>query len=418
MDSDLPDVTSDSRHRILVIIGVSLAIIFFAATIFAFLGQAPKQSNDTQDRTVNTKDNSEKEAEAKNTSMLVQTPFLFAKVDTTQQKTEVYKRPAGADRSDKIISIDGVFDGAKYTRLGTSIAFAIGGGVYVSSDEGTSFKTIYNAPAGEEVTSLRFSKHKAKLLVAVTSAYGAGASAHYGNQVYKMEADGSKQQKVMEVGDVGLFIRDWSVESGSILYQSGCNRCDQASRLTAVYSMKTKKTTTLPIQDGDAIGSIALNDAGTKVIYGVALHDSSIKVYGSLKDSYYGPPYTIHRYDIQTKQDRVVTKLGKRVANPKSYADIPAQPLIATAGTKYGRQYYYVYNSKITLLFDDNHTEELMDSPANLQDILFVSEDQVLATIKTDSAWKLVSFNPKNNQQQTLFEASHNDIPLGISDQF
>lgn len=417
MDSDLPGVTHDIRHRILILIGVSLAIIFFVAIVFAYLGQTPKQ-NTTKNGSLSKENSSEKEAATDNAATLVQTPFLFAKVDTSQQKTSVYKRPPGADRSDKIIDVVGTFDGLKYTRLGSNVAFAVGGSVYGSDNEGSSFKTVYTAPTGEEVTSLRFSKHKAKLLVAVTSAYGAGAGSHYGNQVYKMEADGSKQEKVMEVGDVGVFIRDWSVESGNVLYQSGCNRCDQASRLTAVYSMKTKKTTTLPTQDGDAIGSIALNDAGTKVIYGVALHDPSVKVYGSIKDSYYGPPYTIHRYDIQTKQDRVVTKLGKRVANPKSYADIPVQPLIATAGTKYGRQYYYVYNSKITLLFDDNHTEELMDSPANFQDILFVSEDQVLATIKTESAWKLVSFNPKSNQQQTLFEASHNDIPLGISDQF
>lgn len=415
MDDDLPEVSHDVHHKFLIIGGIVFVVFILVAVIFAFMGQAPKQTTEKDSARKTTSDES---GSIENNSLLVQTQFMYAQVDTTQQKTTIFRRPEGADVSQKVIEVSGVFKETQYTRLSGNVAFAIGQDVYTSSDSGISFKKIFTSRPSEEVTSLRFSKHKAKLLVAVTNAYGNVAGTQYGNHLYKMDVDGANQEKVLELSDVGVFIKDWSIESGNILYQSGCNKCDQATRTSAIYSVKTKKTINLPVQDGNRIGNLALNDAGTKTIYSTALHDPTISVYGSLKNGYYGPPYEIRKYDINNKQDRVVQKIGKRLTNPKSYDVIPLQPLIATAGTKYGRQHYYLYDGKITLLYDDNHTEYLMDAPKNLKDVLFVSEEQVLVTIKNESGWKLVSFIPSSKSQQVLFEATSNDIPLGMSDQF
>ena len=416
MDDDLPVVNHDMRHKLLVVTGIVLVVCLLAGIVFAFMGQAPKAAMPPQ-KTTESK-TSEENASVENNALLVQTQFMYARVDTAQNKTEIFRRPPGGDVSEKVIEVGGLFDGSRYTRLSGNVAFSIGADVYSSSDGGVTFKKIFSGPSGEEVTSLRFSKHKAKLLVAVTNAYGNTAGTQYGNHLYRMEVDGTKSEKVLELGDVGVFIKDWSLDSGNILYQSGCNKCDQATRTSAIYSLKTKKMTNLPVQDGDRIGNIALNDTGTKVIYSVAFHDPATKVYGSLKNGYYGPPYEIRRYDISQKQDRVVLKLGKRIANPQSYEAIPAQPVIATAGTNYGRQHYYFYSSKLNLLYDDNHTEELLSVPDNLKDILYVSESQVLVTVTTPSGWKLVSLSPTSKDQQTLFEATPADIPLGMSDQF
>lgn len=418
MEQDIPEVEHATYKKIFILIAIVGVVIFFVSIGIFFVGNTVKNPTMKSEKSTQEKSKSEEDTSVENSATLTQTQFMFAKIDTATNKTEMYRRPVGKDASDKIIEIPGVFEPGKYTRLGQNIAFVIATGIYTSSDGGQSFKKIYSAPTSEDITSIRFSKHKAQLAVAVTNAYGTNRNTSAGNIVYTMNSDGSSLKELFSLSDVGIFIRDWSIESGNVLYQAGCNRCDQASRVTAIYSIKKKNHTPLPAQDADAIGNLALNDAGSQVLYSLALHVDSVRITGSIKEGYYGPPYTIHKYDIAKKQDRTIIRMGKRVSHPVTIADIPLQPSIATAGTSYGRQHYYLYDNKITLLFDDNSTKELLTMPANLSELLFVSDGQVLAIMKKGDGWNLVTFDPKSQSQQVLFAADATMIPLGMSDQF
>lgn len=394
-------------------VGLAILTIILIAT-----NAAKKDQTVSKQKPATTKMSEESQVIEKG-GLLVQTQFMFAKRDTAANKTEIYRRPPGGDISEKVLEVPGLIERNKYSRLGSNIAFSVGSDVYASNDEGVSFRKIYSAPIQEEITSLRFSKQKPYIALAVTRAYGANTGTNAGNQVLSMKIDGSEQKKIFTTSDVGVFIKDWSVDVSKVLYQSGCNRCDQASRTTALYDTKTKKTLKLPIQDGDAIGNLAMNDAGTKIIYSEALHDPVVRLYDSIKDGYYGPPYSIHRYTIEGKKDHTVARMGKRVAKPQSLNDIPAQPIIATAGTTYGRQQYYYYNNVITILYDDNSTKKLITMPSATQELLYVSEGQVLAILQKDTGgWDLVTIDPSNNARQTLFTADASMIPLGMSDQF
>lgn len=408
------------KKRAIIIGGITILclVVVMLIVLFVIGGIAKKTRSDTKQQSTSDTKMSEESQIIEKGGLLVQTEFMFAKRDTIANKTEIYRRPAGGDISKKVLEVPGLVERNKYSRLGENVAFSVGGDVYTSSDKGVSFAKVYTAPAQEEITSLRFSKQKPYIAIAVTRVYGSAAGPNIGNQILSMKVDGSEQKELFTSPDAGVFIKDWSIDAGKVLYQSGCNRCDQASRVSAMYDTKTKKTIKLASQDGDAIGNLAMNDKATKVIYSDALHDPSVRLYDSIKNGYYGPPYSIHRYSIDSKKDQVVVRMGKRVSKPQSLKDIPTQPLIATAGTSYGRQHYYYYNKVITILYDDNSTKKLITMPDSTQELLFVSEGQVLTTLQKGDAWELVTIDPTNNARQTLFTADATMIPLGMSDQF
>ncbi len=354
-----------------------------------------------------------------NNSLLVQTQFLFAKTDTANNKSEIYRRPPGKDESIKVIELPGILTAGKYSRLANNVAFVVGSDVYASKDGGESFQKIFTGPVGEDITSIRFSKHQARLTIAVSSSYGEAAKdSSFGNKVISINSDGSDEKTLFTTKDIGIYIKDWSVNAGKVLYQSGCNRCDQVPRTTNIYDLKTKVTTKLPLNDTATLGNLVLNDAATRVTYTTAFHDANIQIYDSLDGSYYGPPYSFYQYDIALKKNRLALRIGKKVSSPKSTKDIPGAPVIATAGTKYGRQHYYLYQNSISLLYDDNSTHQLLNIPGTIRDVLFVSEAQVLAITGTDQSWSLISFDPKSEGQQVLFKGDSAITPLGMSDQF
>lgn len=407
------------KKRAIIIGGIAIICLCAVVLIISLIvGTVTKKTaSDTKKQSSHAK-MSEVPQVVEKGGLLVQTEFMFAKRDAAANKSEIYRRPAGGDISEKVLEVPGLVERNKYSRLGTNVAFSVGGEVYASSNKGVSFAKIYTAPVQEEITSLRFSKQKPYIALAVTRVYGSGAGTNAGNQVLSMKVDGSEQKELFTSPDVGVFIKDWSIDEGKVLYQSGCNRCDQASRVSAMYDTKTKKITKLAAQDGDAVGNLAMSDKATKIIYSEALHDPSVRLYDSIKNGYYGPPYSIHKYNLDNKKDQVVVRMGKRVSKPQSLKDIPVQPLIATAGTAYGRQHYYYYNNVITILYDDNSTKKLITMPSSTQELLFVSEGQVLTTLQKEGGWELVTIDPTNNARQTLFSADATMIPLGMSDQF
>lgn len=406
--------------KIIILVGLCLLVVIAIIAGWYIASRMSQESTQTKKETSKQeRKEGEETTSAENNSLLVQGQFLFAKVNPTTQTTEIYRRPPGKDESVKVIEVPGILVAGKYSRLANNVAFVVGSDVYASKDGGVSFQKIYSGPASEDITSIRFSKHKARLAVAVTASYGPEAkNSSYSNKVVSMNSDGSDQKQLFTTHEVGVYIKDWSVDAGKVLYQAGCNRCDQVPRTTELYDLKQKKVNPLPITDSAAIGNLVLNDAATRVTYTVAQHDPNVRIYDSLSGAYYGPPYNFHQYDIAAKKDRITLRIGKRVAHPKSSKDIPATPIIATAGTKYGRQHYYLYQNTISLLYDDNTTEKLLTISGTIRDILFVSEAQVLAIVGTDQSWGLISFDPKTGGQQTLFKADSSVIPLGMSDQF
>lgn len=395
------------------------ALFFISAGVIGWyvaskMAEAPEKTADKKTVKTNSKDEVDS---LENNSLLVQTQFLFAK--TSAGKTEIFRRPPGKDESVKVLELPGAIEPGKYSRLAQQVAFVAGSDIYTSKDGGLSFQKIYSAPSGGDITSIRFSKHDTRLAIAVAEGYDAATnSAQFTNTVFSMNSDGTDQKKLFTSPEAGVYIRDWSLKAGVILYQSGCNRCNQVPRTTELYNLETKKTTTLPINDNAAVGNLVLNNAATRVTYTIAQHDPKIQIYDSLSGSYYGPPYSFYQYDIKTKKDRIALRIGKKVVDPKSSKDIPAPPVIATASTQYGRQHYYLYQNTISLLYDDNSTKNLLTISGNLREVLFVSEAQVLAIVGTDQSWELMSFDPKNKTSQALFKGENSITPLGMSDQF
>lgn len=412
-----------NTSRKILISTVTIVILLSILCVILIVRFSSPVNNQTPLEKTTSKTKVEKNDDAifqKNPYELTQTQFMFAKNNKSEGKSDIYIRPPGRDTSDKVFSVQGLISSNNYTRNQNNVAFNVNGSVYTSSDAGKAWKNIYSAPGGEEITSLRFSKHSSKLLVSTTHAYAPNiAPDKVGNTITSMELDGSKQESVLKVSDIGVFIRDWSDKTKLLLYQSGCNRCSQATQTIAIYNMKSKKTTRLPIEDGDALGAMLLDANGRSILYTSALHLPEIQIYNSLKNGYYGPPYSVFRYNISTKENKQILRLGKRIAAPKTLNDIPTSPQLGVAGTESGRQYYYVYDGEINLLYDDNHIEKLMKLPNQTRDILYVTHNQALLIIDDSKDWRLVSINPiEPEKQQTLFTTSSEDVPLGMSDQF
>lgn len=415
--SPLPPEKKSYKRLIIVLITVLLLLGIAGAGVWYILTQNREEAANVQQQHKQKQDD-KVYGPFTNNAELRQSEMMFAKVDSATQSTEIFRRPKGEDRSEKVIGVGGIYTEGHYTSYENNMAFSVDGKLYASKDGGTSFKEIYSAPDGEDITSVKFSKKQPFIAVAVTNVYSPVLQdTSYKNKIISMNVDGNTQKQLFTEQDVGVYIRDWSLDKGKVVYQSGCGRCDQAPRYAKVYDTKAGKLATEIKQDGLAMSNLSLNETGNLVFYTLALHDPRLKLYGNLNQEYYGPPYSFHRLHIASGEDKSFMTVGEKIANPRVPSDIPAPPIMSVAGTENGRQHYYFYDGKVRVLYDTTTTEELLKIGDKVKDILLVNQSQIIAVIGDDKQWRLISFDVKNGNQQTLFTTEGSTIPLGISDQ-
>ncbi len=286
---------------------------------------------------------------------------------------------------------------------GEMVLFATKGGVYLSDNGGKSYQQIISIAILDEITSIKISKDRKSVAYGLLGPEGK-------NSVRAYDITNGQTVDLFIAGDQGVFIHDWNASLNKMVYTEGCFYCDGHTTKPILRDLNTGGTKSLYSEPGSNILSIEVSEDFKTMLFVTAAVDDAI--YGTGINAS-GPPYTLHKMDLNSLSDKVVetfgTKNEKRPDGSNYYRNVW---IGFTKGAS--PKPYFAEGKKITIV-DGDEKKTLFEFDKDIYSLGYVSDVNVLAGLGTDAKWVVSKFSVQDKKSQLLLDGDKNTIFFGVS---
>lgn len=365
----LPVKQKRSKKPLVIIL---LVLVLVGAAVGAWYFMSQKQSEPVVQQTT--------PAETVEAPTYEPNSVAYAFRANTTDPVALYTRPAaGGDRTEiqkltrdaAIVSSD---------TAGSNVAFADNNVIYASTDNGASYKKVYEGAAGTQITSLIIDADGSGV------AFGLLTGDQKENQVTSVDFNGENKKVLFTDTEQGIVLRGWSSKKDRIIYQSFAKVNSDGQALTPyTYDTKENKKTRL-LQDVDPkrLVSFASSSDTSQVIY----------VVGVVKTSTDDPfdslvaPYNVSTLSVEDNKSTEVSTVGKDgEKNPNGTPLVRNFLTGFTAGTNTA---YYATGEQLFLVRDGEGLV-FFEADKEIVEVYYVSDKHVI--VSTGAFDNFVVFN-------------------------
>ncbi len=285
---------------------------------------------------------------------------------------------------------------------GQNVVILSGNKLQVSTDGGKTYTQILETEAGQEITSAAFNTDGTKLGIAILDTEKSQ------NTVSSMELDGQDMATIFTSKDhQGIHLMGWNDQS--VVFDTFIPNSDGSAPTPYHYSIESKKSTKLiKSTDGTQTIHAAVSDDLTKLVY------SAGQVATAADDPFALPlaPHTISIVDVATGESKEVAKVGK--ADEKAPNGTPLQRDTLVGFAVNSTTPYYTDAGKLFTVSGDESTL-LYETKKTLVDVLFASDDTIIASSGTSGNFALTNFNTESKTTTNILEGDTETILFGVT---
>lgn len=363
-----------SKKRLVIVLIILLLIAAGAAAWF--VTKDKKQAA----KTTTTNTQTENQQLTDDTAVLKPTAVAYAFGTETSGTSELFWRPlTGGERTSAGDIGKNMFASMSDVHRNQVLVVATpgaGGGkmtIRYSKDAGKTYTTVFEGEApsaeglGDQITSAVFSTDGSKIVFGYLPKTGGK------NTVKELDPATKAVKDLFTTDKPGVFIEGYNVATKQVLYFEGCYNCDGNTG------------NELLSRTGGAAATIAYQAPAGKLGAGIAIKDDFSKmvvVLGVSGDGIgAGGPYTVSEYDFATKALKTLATVTD--ANNQQ----------VHVGYQIGTELpYYTTSKTVTLVGKDGKPSIVFEASKPIQEVLFVSDQRVVAASGEYNNYQLVDF--------------------------
>lgn len=316
----------------------------------------------------------------------------------------VFTRPAAGGERKEIqqLTRDSVITASDTS--GPNSAFVDGNTIYVSTDNGETYKKVFEGEAGAQVTSLKFDADNTGL------AFGYLKSDKPKNEVRTIDMSGQNAKTLFTADTAGAYILGWSSKAERMIYQTGCYNCDGRPENTYSFDTKsTKRTALLEDVQANELASISVSSDTSLMIYIVGVYPTnSDDPLPALV-----PPYVVNLMKLGgTDKPTEIARIGNAGEKNSNGTLLTRTTLTGfTAGTNTP---YYTADKQLFLV-KANEGLLFYESADVIENVDYISDKYVISRTGDPSDFTMANYDTATKKSVTILQGDNNTTIFGIT---
>ncbi len=393
-----------------IIILIILALLLVAGVVYWFIIKDPNKSADQPAQTNNsTQKASADESEPEPAKDLVADNVIYTYHEKDTDPVGIYWRPASGGERNLVMTLpNGHYMGysdvsGQYVAFNTTsgIGPTDGDVVWFSSDGGKSYKKIFSAKDGRDVTSVKISVNEPRVVI------GQAQPA----EAIEINPENSESKKLFSANTGGVFVRAYDSKNQKIIYSEGCWNCDGNLGNTVFYKDLKNNATKELIKSSETVLKrlVTVNSDFTEVLVKGDTKDKSIISINSFLEYYLGTPYSLISVDIASGEEKTLATFGEKQTNPNTDAAYGSVGYMAD-----GKTPYYVLDKRIFMV-KSGGPSLLFESPSAIYGEYFVSANDLVMAIGPYNNFNVIDYLLKDQKNNQVLSGDDKTTILGVT---
>lgn len=384
-----------------------IAVVLIAG--LAVVGWLLFSGDDSTKTTTNTPDTSAAEEQVAENTYAPNT-IAYAYRSANADPFTIYTRPAiGGDRTE-ITKLERDEYASVSDTVGSTVVFGSDTKLYVSTDSGKTYKTLYEATSGEAINSVKVSFEGTKVAIAVVPDFSNQTS----GKVITVDLDG-KNKKDLFTDEKALYLIGWSEKKNQMAYWQGCYACDGGKSGWKLRDLKasTAKDLVTGVDTKEFYHRVAISSDMSQLIYVQATTDASIEVEGP-PGYYSAAPYRVKVAELASGKSSLIATVGtKNEKNTNGTEKIRIVSVGFLAGTNTP---YYADETKLYKVVDTKPSL-LYQADQQIINVSFVNKDTVIASTGNPSTadFVLSSYDVAAKKSTQILQGDANTSLFGVT---
>ena len=330
--------------------------------------------------------------------------YAFKDTDTSPY-TLYWRLASGGDRTpvdQKLTTSEPIVSSDVY---GSNVAVATSKALYVSTDNGKTYKSIVKLDNDEQVTSIKLSTDGQKIV------YGDLAAGATSDTVKTVDLSGGNSKELFTSTKRAVSIIGYSSARQQIIYREYTG-LEGAADLPVLRDLKTNKTTNLVSGPTvNELADIAVSNDFSTLIFAKSTQDLTVSEQAT--GVFTGAPYTINTVDLSSDKTTQITTFGtkgEKNTNGTLRTRWVHVGFVAGTSTPYysnDGQLYELKSGTPSLVYEAS--KPLIYVP-------FVGTDVIMAGSGDQTAdYALINYNINSKKSTTIFSGDNNTVLLGVT---
>ena len=385
------------RKKLLISLAVVLLLAGAAAAWFLIIGKEKAQAPAANDRSAAAGDDTKTE--------LKPARVAYAFGDAAERDVNIFSKPlTGGDRSgnttflkNNYLTQYGVHKNKVFyiTEPGFGARTDAAPTIRYSEDGGKSYTTVYEGNVigtsnlGDQITSARFSSDGSRIVFGLLPKDGSN------NQVKELDPSTKAVKDLFTVEQRGVFIHAYDVSRQLLFYTQGCYNCDGVALHTMLArDLKTNTGSTLYEDSERQIINLAFNQDLSKLLV-VSGSGETESGFGA------GAPFKLREFDVAAKTFKTLLSDTDSTISAIGYSE---EGLV-----------YFASKNKVTQVAANGNQSVLFEAAKPIYQVLFVSQDQVVAGVGDVSDFELANYDVKENKTTSILSGDNVTYLFGVT---
>ncbi len=288
--------------------------------------------------------------------------------------------------------------------FGPNVAFVDDNVIYTSTDNGETYKKVFEGEAGSQITSLKLDADNTGL------AFGYLKSTKDKNQVRTIDMSGQNAKTLFTAETAGAFILGWSSKAERMVYQTGCYNCDGGPENTYSFDTKsTKRTALLEDVQANELASISVSSDTSLMIYMTGVYPANPDGIGASLL----PPYVVNLMKLGgTDKPTEIARIGNAGEKNANGTLLSRTTLTGfTAGTNTP---YYTADKQLFLV-KENEGLLFYESADLIEHVDYISDKYVISRTGEADDFTMANYDVATKKSVTILQGDNNTTIFGVT---